>query len=120
MSEAVVTQGTGLGDDGESIAGVVSGKSSNTTTVETSSQESSSVSRVPQFCDRSLHVGEVAHKAGRVIEVVDGGGLDTELCNCHADLTVGVSLIGLSKNLVDIAGNIRSDRLKLWSVLQVK
>ena len=106
MSKTIISQGAGLGDDGEGVSSIERSKCSHSATVKTSSKQSSGIRSVSQGRGVPLHAGEVGHEGGGVIGVVDGGRLYTEPGHRHGDLTVGVALVGLSYNLVDVAGDI--------------
>ena len=88
-------------------------------TVEILSQQSSGVCSVSQSRGGPLHVGEGADEGGGVRDVVDGGLLYTEPGDRHGDLTVGVALVGLGDNLVDVAGDVGRDGGELRSVLEI-
>ena len=106
MTKTIVAQGAGLGGDGDGVAAGVGGEVGHPATVEVLSQQSSGIRRVSQRRGGPLHVGEGADEGGGVRDVVDGGRLDTEPGHRHGDLTVGVALVSLGYNLVDIAGNV--------------
>ena len=119
MTKTIIAQGAGLGGDGDGPAAGVLGQVGHTATVEILGQQGSSISRVPQGAGRPLHVGEGADEGGGVRDVVDGGRLYTEPGDRHGDLTVGVALVRLSDNLVDVAGDVGRDRFKVCSVLEI-
>ena len=48
MSKTIISQGAGLGDDGEGFSTTVGCKITNSATIETSSKESGGISSVPQ------------------------------------------------------------------------
>ena len=106
MTKTIVAQRAGLGGDGDGGATGVLCHVSHPATVEVLSQQSSGIRRVSQRRDSALHVPEGAEEGGGVRDVVDGGRLDTEPGHRHGDLTVGVALVGLSDNLVDVAGYV--------------
>ena len=106
VTEAEVPEGAGLGGDGDGVAAGEGGEVGHAATVEVLGQQGSGISRVSQRCGGSLHVGEGADEGGGVRDVVDGGRLDTEPGHRHGNLTVGVALVSLGYNLVDIAGNV--------------
>jgi hypothetical protein len=106
MTKTVISQGAGFGDDGEGVSSIERSKCSHSATVETSSKQSSGIRTVSQGCGVPLHAGEVGHEGGGVIGVIDGGRLYTEPGHRHGDQTVGVTLVGLSYNLVDVTGDV--------------
>ena len=106
MSKTKVPEGTGLGGDGDGGATGVLSQIRHSATVEILSQQSSGVRSVSQSRGGPLHVSEGADEVGGARDVVDGGRLYTELGHRHGDLTVGVALVGLSYNLVDVAGDV--------------
>ena len=119
MTKTIISQGTGLGGDGDGGATGVSWEISHTTTIEILSQQSSRISRVSQCRGGSLHVSEGADEVGGVRDVVDGGRLYTEPAHRHGDLTVGVALVSLGYNLVDVARDVWGDGFELRSELEI-
>ena len=119
MTKTKIPQGTGLGGDGDGPAIRELWEVSHPTTVEILSQQSSGIRRVSQRRDSALHVPEGAEEGGGVRDVVDGGRLDTEPGHRHGDLTVGVALVSLGYNLVDIARDVWGDWSELRSVLEI-
>ena len=106
MTKTKVPEGAGLGGDGDGGATGVLSKISHTATIEILGQQSSGICSVSQRRGGPLHVGEGADEGGGVRDVVDGGRLYTEPGHRHGDQTVGVALVGLSDNLVDVAGDV--------------
>ena len=106
MTKTIVAQRAGLGGDGDGGATGVLCQVSHPATVEVLIQQSSGIRRVSQSRGGPLHVGEGADEGGGVRDVVDGGRLYTEPGHRHGDQTVGVALVGLSDNLVDVAGDV--------------
>ena len=119
MTKTKVPEGAGLGGDWDGVATEVRCYIGHPTAIEILGQQSSSICSVSESRWGPLHVGEGAEEGGGVRDVVDGGRLYTEPGCRHGDLTVGVALVGLSDNLVDVAGDVWRDGGELRSVLEI-
>ena len=106
MTKTIVSEGAGLGCDGDGQAIGVRTKIGHTTTIEILGQQSSGICSVSQSRGCPLHGAEGGDEGRGVRDVVDGSRLYTEPSHRHWDQTIGVALVGLSYNLVDVAGDV--------------
>ena len=94
VSEAVVSQGTGLLGYGDRVAALVSEAAGHPAIIIVLDEEGSRVSRVPQLASGALlHVGEVCEDTRSLF---NRGFFSTEFACSDRDLAVDVTLVGFS------------------------
>jgi len=65
-----------------------------------------------------LHSSKSCNEVAGVFYFVDGGSFDTESGDGEGNLAVGVALVGLSKHLVDVAGDVGGYSLESCGVVE--